>query len=142
LGSQNVGGLIGYTRALGIVVNSFWDTQASGQPTSAGGTGKTTAQMKTKSTFADAGWDFDLYYTWAICEGVNYPVLRWQIPVGDISCPDGVNFIDYAWFVLDWQRDGCNSFNWYCYGLDLDLSGSVGFDDLAIFAEDWLEGIR
>lgn len=141
-GSQNVGGLIGYTRALGIVVNSFWDTQASGQPTSAGGTGKTTAQMQTKSTFATAGWDFDLYYIWAICEGVNYPVLVWQIPVGDISCPDGVDFVDYAWFVLYWLRNGCGVFNWYCDGSDLDQSGSVGFDDLVIFADNWLAGIR
>ncbi len=40
------------------VTNSFWDTQTSGQASSDGGTGKTTAQMKTESTFTDAGWDF------------------------------------------------------------------------------------
>jgi len=37
----------------------FWDTQTSGQAASAGGTGLTTAEMKTKSTFTDAGWNFD-----------------------------------------------------------------------------------
>lgn len=36
----------------------FYDTEASGISVSGGGTGRTTAQMKTKSTFTDAGWDF------------------------------------------------------------------------------------
>ena len=34
----------------------FWDTQTSGTAVSVGGTGKTTSQMKTKSTFTN--WDF------------------------------------------------------------------------------------
>ncbi len=41
-----------------IITNCFWDTETSGQDTSDGGTGKTTAEMKTDSTFTDAGWDF------------------------------------------------------------------------------------
>lgn len=56
-GDSNVGGLVGFND--GTVSNSFWDTQTSGRATSAGGTGKTTIQMKTKSTFTNAGWDFD-----------------------------------------------------------------------------------
>lgn len=139
-GSQNIGGLIGYTRALGIVVNSFWDTQASGQPISAGGTGKTTAQMQTESTYASVGWDF--YSIWDICEGANYPVLLWQIPVGDFRCPDGVNFVDYARFAEHWRQDYCNAANYYCLGIDLDQSGSVDLPDLAIFADNWLAGVE
>ena len=42
----------------GTVTNSFWDTETSGQTTSDGGTGKTTTEMKTQSTFTGAGWDF------------------------------------------------------------------------------------
>ena len=38
--------------------HSFWDTQTSGQAASAGGTGKTTAEMQMASTFLEAGWDF------------------------------------------------------------------------------------
>ncbi|MHC4120628.1 MAG: GLUG motif-containing protein, partial [Planctomycetota bacterium] len=57
-GNQHVGGLTGYVRVLGRVSNSMWDTETSGQPTSGGGTGKTTAEMKTISTFTDQGWDF------------------------------------------------------------------------------------
>ena len=57
-GSSSVGGLIGYKSSSGIVTGSFWDTQTSGQTVSAGGTGKTTTQMKTLSVFVSAGWDF------------------------------------------------------------------------------------
>ena len=72
-GGVLLGGLVGVLKG-GQVVASFWDTQTSGQPTSAGGTPKTTAEMKTKSTFTDAGWDF--VNIWDICEGTNYPRLR------------------------------------------------------------------
>lgn len=60
----------------GTVDNCFWDTEVSGQSWSDGGTGKTTAQMKTKSTFTDAGWDFDTI--WNIFSHCNegYPCLR------------------------------------------------------------------
>lgn len=53
----DIGGFCGDN--FGTITNCFWDTTTSGTATSDGGTGKTTAQMKTRSTFADAGWDFD-----------------------------------------------------------------------------------
>ena len=53
---NTVGGLIG-GQYNGTVTNSFWDTVTSGQTTSAGGTGKTTAQMQTLSTYTNAGWN-------------------------------------------------------------------------------------
>ena len=71
-----VGGLVGSVQNA-TVVNSFWDTESSGIATSAGGTGKTTAEMKTKSTFT--GWDFDTI--WGICEAPyikTYPWLQWE----------------------------------------------------------------
>lgn len=138
-GYWDVGGLIGYMRLPAAVWNCFWDTQTSGQLTSADGTGKTTAEMQTASTFSNAGWDF--YNIWTICEGTNYPVLLWQIPAGDFRCPDGVNFIDFAWFAQHWLEDNCNPNNYFCDDMDLDRSGSVDFPDLAIFAENWLEGV-
>ena len=71
----SVGGLVGYlTSGQGATTsNSFWDTQTSGQSSSAGGTGKTTALMKTQSTFTDAGWDFT--NVWEMI-GTNYPRLK------------------------------------------------------------------
>ena len=65
-----IGGLVG--RDNGTTTDSFWDTQTSGQATSAGGTGKTTAQMKQEATFTN--WDFATI--WAIVEDTSYPTLR------------------------------------------------------------------
>lgn len=62
------GGFIGYN--IGTVTNSYWDTQTSGVTTSAGGTGKTTAEMKTQSTYTN--WDFT--NTWGINN--DYPFLK------------------------------------------------------------------
>jgi len=55
-GNSYIGGLCGYNS--GTIITSFWDIQTSGTTTSAGGTGKTTAEMQTQSTFTLAGWDF------------------------------------------------------------------------------------
>ncbi len=83
-GSTNTGGLVGYNNA--SVATSFWDTQTSGQSASAGGTGKITTLMKTKSTYTEAGWDFTGETAngsndyWSIDGGNNsgYPYLSWQ----------------------------------------------------------------
>src|SRR5574344_1322831 len=43
------GGLVGYNLS-GTATNSYWDTETSGKTTSAGGTGKTTAEMQNIQT--------------------------------------------------------------------------------------------
>ncbi len=139
-GNRSVGGFVGNIRFLGNVLRCFWDIQTSGQLTDPGGTGKTTEEMQTISTFTSLSWDF--WNIWTICEGTNYPVLLWQIPVADFLCPDGVNFIDFAFFASHWERNNCNTTNSYCNGTDLNQSGSVDFMDLEIFAEQWLEGLE
>ncbi len=77
-----VGGLIGdiWDGWDTTVINSYWNTQTSGQESSAGGDGRTTEEM----TFPHAentyvGWDF--YETWAIGPYVfdAYPYLLWQL---------------------------------------------------------------
>ncbi|MFA6175831.1 MAG: PASTA domain-containing protein, partial [Phycisphaerae bacterium] len=94
--SSYTGGLIGraYYNA-SIATRSFWDKMTSGKTTSAGGTGavgKTTAQMKTLSTFTSVGWDFLGETTngtqdiWAIYSSY-YPCLKWQV---NIITPDVV----------------------------------------------------
>jgi hypothetical protein len=76
-----VGGFVG-RRASRTVTGCFWDTQTSGTETGDGGTGKTTAQMKTLSTFTDAGWDIvegvDPAHVWGIDPAINdgYPFLQ------------------------------------------------------------------
>jgi hypothetical protein len=71
----------------GTVSNCFWDTETSGQSTSDGGTGKTTAEMKSIATFSGAGWDIIAVapgetndaYTWNIIDKQTYPFLSWEL---------------------------------------------------------------
>jgi hypothetical protein len=84
-GTTGVGGLVGYG-GVGIVTNSFWDRETSGQPSSDGGTGKTTAEMQDITTFLGASWNITAValnetnpaYTWNIVNNVTYPFLGWQ----------------------------------------------------------------
>ncbi|MBZ9577472.1 hypothetical protein KJA13_00325 [Patescibacteria group bacterium] len=88
-GDSYVGGLVGENFWGGEVMASFWDIETSGQTASAG-TGKTTAEMQTESTFSDAGWDFLVESVngtediWWILEGQDYPRLSWEL-IGDGS---------------------------------------------------------
>ncbi|MFA6469862.1 MAG: LamG-like jellyroll fold domain-containing protein [Bacteroidota bacterium] len=75
--SSGMGFLGGFTAGengtIGLVIRCFWDTQTSGVVFSDGGTGRTTAQMQTQSTFTDSSWDFNTF--WQI-SGSNYPTLQ------------------------------------------------------------------
>jgi filamentous hemagglutinin family protein len=82
-----VGGLVGSVvtvPASPLITDSFWDTQTSGQAGSAGGTGRTTLQMKTAATFTGAGWDTTRI--WTISDG-SYPVFLSgpAVPAGTIT---------------------------------------------------------
>ena len=89
-GAGHIGGLIGSNNASTTTIsNSFWDTQTSGQATSAAGTGRTTAEMKELCTFVDgseASWDFmsetnngtDDIWGMNSAENNGYPFLAWQ----------------------------------------------------------------
>lgn len=93
IGTEKVGGLVGENTSIpnqkgqnktGIIGSSFWDIEASGQTTSAGGIGLTTVEMQTTSTFLKAGWDFvgetenGTEDIWWILEGQDYPRLWWE----------------------------------------------------------------
>lgn len=75
-GVTRIGGLLGYNNYSPGITNSYWNTETSGQATSAGGTGLTTAQMTAQASFI--GWDFPT--TWGITAGTTYPGLSWQLP--------------------------------------------------------------
>ena len=84
-GDETVGGLLGGNQH--TVSNCYWDIETSGQATSDGGTGKTTAQMKSIATFSGAGWNIigvadantrNTAYTWNIVDAETYPFLSWQ----------------------------------------------------------------
>ena len=140
-GNSNVGGLVGYGR--GSTDYSFWDIQTSGQTTSADdGIGKTTAEMKTLSTFTAAGWDFsttdgDPADWWMPAN--SYPQLAWQsIIPGDIAGLYGVNYVDFAVFAAHWGQTGCPT---GCENADINNNGTVDLDDLMLFADNWLKGV-
>jgi len=77
-GQSSVGGLVGL-HLKGTVSGCFWDIQTSGRTRSAGGTGKTTAEMQRIETYCDAGWDFvgeinnGLHEVWQMPEAGGYP---------------------------------------------------------------------
>jgi len=92
-GDRDVGGLVGLNFFELTVSNSFWDTETSGQATSAGGTGKTTAEMQDIATFTDTEtqgldkpWDIiavnpgqtNPAYIWNIVDDESYPFLIWE----------------------------------------------------------------
>jgi hypothetical protein len=78
----NYGGLIGDNLNTNGVINSYWNTETSGQLTSAGGVGKTTAELQQMMTFAN--WDIanvsDANSTsvWVIDENNTTPWLRYN----------------------------------------------------------------
>ncbi len=63
------GGLMG--AMTGTVTSSYWDTETSQEATSAGGVGKTTAQMQQQSTYS--GWDFTNIWN---APSSSYPTLK------------------------------------------------------------------
>lgn len=116
-GPAYYGGLVGYSY-YGITLGSYWDKETSGVSWSAGGTGKTTTQMKKQTTFV--GWDFT--NIWKIIEDVTYPYHRFP-PVANAG-PDQtalvgetVNFdgtgsyalLDKTIITYSWDFDDTNS---------------------------------
>ena len=119
-GNSDVGGMVGLNE--GAVDNSFWDTQTSGQTISAGGTGKTTAEMKTLATFTSAGWSFPDVNgdpaDWKMTDNnTSYPQLFWEpneplIMVAAADAPD--------WFKL--------AANYVCDGVSdqVEINAAIG----------------
>jgi hypothetical protein len=106
---------------------------SSEQASSAGGTGKTTAEMQMEGTFTEAGWDFvaesvnGTQDIWAICEGVDYPHLAWEFVIGDFDADADTDFADFCILAEHWlAADG--SF-WCGQGCDLTNDGSVNWQD-------------
>ena len=85
----HIGGIVAAVWGLGAVQNSYWDTQTSGQSTSSGGTGLTTAQMQNLSSFQTTYAGFDFQNVWSPPNqtgqggqvSANYPQLYALTPV-------------------------------------------------------------
>jgi hypothetical protein len=75
------GGLVGTNQPYGVPVGAIEDSYFlidtdGGAPDNGLGVALTGVQMKQQASFP--GWDFDA--TWTICEGKDYPRLRWENP--------------------------------------------------------------
>jgi len=92
IGTANSGGIVGLHTA-GTYTTNYWDTEISGKARGAGNggsdpagmTGKTTAQMKTRTTFS--GWNFSSAI-WSIVESLTYPYIIYE---GAPYAPTGVS---------------------------------------------------
>ena len=96
-GTGFVGGLVGDNGD--TTSNCFWDIETSGQTTSAGGTGKTTAEMQMQIIFTDASWDF--INVWNIGENQTYPYLRKYLPA-NLNKDHKVDFLDIRILCEQW----------------------------------------
>jgi hypothetical protein len=112
-GNLYVGGLFGYEDSdftLVTLTANFWDTQSSGttdgvgnlDPDPAGIEDKTTTQMKTQSTFTDAGWDF-------VGESTNGNDDIWDIDVAGVT-NDGYPYLSYQPTDMTWT--GTSGTSW------------------------------
>ena len=81
----NTGGLVGYYSGTGAVTHSYWDTDISGQYSSAAGTGYGTSQLRSPTAYGSgiyAVWDLDLDGDdndddpWDFGTDAQYPVLK------------------------------------------------------------------
>ncbi len=146
-GTTLTGGLCGEN--FGTITNCFWDTQTSGQAASDGGTGQTTTQMMTSTTFTGAGWDFT--NVWAIENTRSYPyfdhLLEFYYPPQILtdSLPDATEDLFYNQTILfditivpsgipQWSLR-TNASGWLTL-TDGVLSGTPGDNDVGTF---WVE---
>lgn len=91
-GGGDVGGIIGYIGEDATVIDSYWDTESTTQPTALGAgdgdvdaTGLTTVEMQ-GSTAEENMSTLDFEETWTVVtDPNNYPVLRWQ---DEVEAPD------------------------------------------------------
>ena len=88
-GNNNVGGLVGRQVTGPTAVNSYWDTESSGQTSSASGEGRTTSEMThphDENTYVS--WDF--MNNWAEDENYSinngYPYLQWEFTLDPNPC--------------------------------------------------------
>jgi len=116
------GGLVGFSNN-SFVNNSFWDMDTFGQTTSVGGTGKTTNEMQTISTYTDLGWDFirelenGINNYWIILSSFNngYPIQTWRdgfflsdftANSTEVYIGTSIQFTDLSYgSVMQWQWD-------------------------------------
>ncbi len=104
-GNDFVGGLVGDYDG-GSYITCFWDIDVNpdvngiGNASDPNVVGRTTVEMKQRSTFED--WDF--INVWDIGENQTYPYLRRYL-AGDVNKDGIVNFLDFAIIAEKWMEE-------------------------------------
>ena len=125
----NGGGLVG-VRAVSTITASYWDTETSGQSSSAGGTGHTTAELQTPTDYTGiyANWNVNVDGVtgndnpWAFGANYQYPVLRYRRTQAQIQ----------AQFDAQPLRPSST-------GADVNQDGSLNAQDALIMYRTYLE---
>ena len=82
---------------------------------------------------------YDHSYSWTIPDP-NITLLFSNTPTRDLN-PDGiVNYADFSVFSSYWLAENCDDPNAACYRADFSRNGSVGLEDVIMFADFWLYG--
>jgi uncharacterized protein YhhL (DUF1145 family) len=138
-----MGGFSGMDRD--TIVDCFWDTDSSGSKTSDGGTPKSGVNMRKKTTFSSAGWDFD--DTWDIIEGETYPYFidQYNPPVIQSEVPDAIEDEFYYHMISSeiCYLPGCvnkgvyilwySNSEWFSVGRNGTISGTPSNEDVGIW---------
>jgi hypothetical protein len=141
--NYSIGGFVGRIGLVSSITDCFWDMETSGQAESAGGEGKTTAEMQMESTFTDAGWDFVDEILNGTCDywqmsPVDYPRLCYQ--AGDSpEMPEGLGTGEQPYLIRDARDLGTVWFKplaHYCLEASVDLSGTTW----SMAVVPWFEG--
>ena len=143
--SGQAGGLIGsHDGTIGPpaeVEGSFWDAQISSTSSMCAAVGAngvgcddqqglTTAAMQSQSTFLASNWD--LNFTWLVCEGAAYPRFVWE----GLDCVQ--NLVHFAAFAVEFGRSDCTVENDWCNGADVNELGGVVVNDFRLWVANWL----
>ena len=146
-GVSLLGGLVGGNVGTLTVSDSFYDNQTTGQSSSAGGTGRTTAQMMDMATYSS--WDIANLTSfagdkWYIDDGNDYPRLGWGYATSvlpfassfdgattdfsalpDISSAGSVVLENSSYGAINWSGGGYDVIN-------------ADFDANVRFGQDWV----
>ena len=133
-GAENVTGFCGYSDS-GTITDCFWDTETSGEATSAGGAGvigKTTAEMKQQATF-DPPWDFTAI--WGIVEDTIYPCFIFVNPIvttSHLSQPEIA--YEKSNYVIDFDAvaQPVPSFNYIDWSIETNSTGWLSIDSMGV----------
>lgn len=139
-GPADGGGLIGLNER-SITEDSFWDIETTGCKSSDGGEGKTTSQMRDRTTYWAAGWDLVAgdnkkgpQAVWRMTAKA-YPRLEWEGAADDFNADGRVDLRDYALFARQWRQLDAG---FWSNDAAITRDGVVDHDDLADFARAWL----